>query len=96
MWEGPVLVAQGFLDPLNDAVGRSKSIGGMRLGITVDPINGGHCPHDEMPGEVATSILKWTLAQRNNINGNNKVQSILEEPVRAMEPSTKPFFVTEL
>eukprot|EP00978_Attheya_sp_CCMP212_P035826 scaffold158261_cov62-Attheya_sp.AAC.2 len=96
MWEGPVLVAQGFLDPLNDAVGRSKSIGGMRLGITVDPINGGHCPHDEMPGEVATSILKWTLTQRNNINGNNKVHSILEEPVRAMEPSTKPFFVTEL
>jgi pimeloyl-ACP methyl ester carboxylesterase len=58
-FDGPVLVAQGLLDPLNDAKGRAEMFGKLRAGIKVDPINGGHCPHDELPSDIAKSILSW-------------------------------------
>jgi len=58
-FDGPVLVAQGMLDPLNDAKGRAAMLGDLREGIKVDPINGGHCPHDELPAEMAKSISSW-------------------------------------
>jgi len=57
---GPVLIAQGVLDPLNDAQDRLERFGGLRRGITMDPIQAGHCPHDEVPELVAQSILRWT------------------------------------
>jgi pimeloyl-ACP methyl ester carboxylesterase len=62
VFTGPVLVAQGVLDPLNDALDRMKRFGSLREGITMDPIQAGHCPHDELPKEVATSIAKWMAA----------------------------------
>ena len=58
-FDGPVLMAQGILDPLNDASGRANSLGSLRKGIDIDPIQGGHCPHDEVPKEVASSIVNW-------------------------------------
>jgi hypothetical protein len=39
---GPVLVATGVLDPLNDARGRSEGLAALRDGIEFDPINAGH------------------------------------------------------
>ena len=44
-FKGPVLVAQGILDPLNDARSRADMLGDLRDGITVTPIHAGHCPH---------------------------------------------------
>jgi pimeloyl-ACP methyl ester carboxylesterase len=67
---GPVLIAQGVLDPLNDAAGRMKGFGALRNGITTDPISAGHCPHDELPKEVALSMAKWmsaTLRERTEM-----------------------------
>ena len=58
-WTGPVLVAQGVLDPLNDAKTRAAMLGDLREGITVTPIDAGHCPHDEKPDEVADAIRRW-------------------------------------
>jgi hypothetical protein len=66
---GPVLVATGILDPLNDAKGRSNGLAELRKGITFDPINAGHCPHDELEQEVASSIAKWMATTvRPNLN----------------------------
>jgi hypothetical protein len=31
----------------------------LREGITAYPIQAGHCPHDELPDEVAKSISQW-------------------------------------
>jgi pimeloyl-ACP methyl ester carboxylesterase len=62
VFTGPVLVAQGVLDPLNDATDRMKRFGSLRTGITMDPIQAGHCPHDELPKDVATSIARWMSA----------------------------------
>ena len=60
-WTGPVLVAQGMLDPLNDAPGRASLLGQLRQGITVSPIeDGGHCPHDERPQASIQALLQWT------------------------------------
>ncbi len=44
-WSGPVLIAQGMKDPLNDAVGRAKMFQSLRQGIEIAPLDGGHCPH---------------------------------------------------
>ena len=41
-FSGPVLVATGVLDPLNDAKGRSEGLAALRDGIDFDPINAGH------------------------------------------------------
>lgn len=61
MWEGRTLVAQGELDPLNDAKTRAKLLGDLRGGITVRPINAGHCPHDELHEDIASAIAQWAL-----------------------------------
>ena len=74
IFRGPVLVAQGMLDPLNDARGRAAMLGSLREGITVTAINGGHCPHDEVPRESMDALVQWakqivrvveTLAQKS-------------------------------
>ena len=59
VWTGPVLVAQGMLDPLNDAKSRANMFRSLRNGITISPINAGHCPHDELPGDVVDAIIRW-------------------------------------
>lgn len=62
-YKGPVLVAQGMLDPLNDAKLRAAMLGDLRKDITVSPIDAGHCPHDEVPSEVAEAMHKWMRLQ---------------------------------
>jgi pimeloyl-ACP methyl ester carboxylesterase len=59
---GPVLIAQGVLDPLNNSTDRMNRFFSLREGIDVAPIEAGHCPHDELPMEVAQSIADWRLA----------------------------------
>lgn len=58
-WGGRVLVAQGMLDPLNDAKTRSQLLGALRSGIDVSPMTAGHCPHDELPEEIASAVGQW-------------------------------------
>ena len=59
-FEGPVLVANGIADPLNDSRGRMEAFGRLREGIKEVPIEGaGHCPHDEAPALVAEAISDW-------------------------------------
>ena len=65
VFAGPVLVAQGVLDPLNDAQDRLERFAALRNGVTADPIAAGHCPHDELPMEVAGSIARWMSATRS-------------------------------
>ena len=78
MWEGRTLVAQGELDPLNDAKTRAKLLGELREGITVRPINAGHCPHDELDEDVSSAIAQWALETSKNIeeSGNNSIRGI--------------------
>lgn len=63
-FSGPVLIAQGVLDPLNDALDRMNRFGALRQGITADPLQAGHCPHDELPKEMAISISNWMSESR--------------------------------
>jgi pimeloyl-ACP methyl ester carboxylesterase len=58
-FDGPVLIAQGILDPLNNATDRMNRFHALRDGIDIAPIPAGHCPHDELPGDVANSIANW-------------------------------------
>jgi len=60
---GPILVAQGVLDPLNDAKERAYQFQAIRQNITIDLIDAGHCPFDEAPLIVSRSIIKWAKTQ---------------------------------
>jgi pimeloyl-ACP methyl ester carboxylesterase len=51
-FEGPVLIAQGALDPLNDAKSRAKSFANIRSDVEVSLLELGHCPMDENPDMV--------------------------------------------
>jgi pimeloyl-ACP methyl ester carboxylesterase len=62
-YTGPILIAQGSLDPLNDAPTRAKQFENIRKGITVDLLPLGHCPMDENPKLVADSVIKWGLKE---------------------------------
>jgi pimeloyl-ACP methyl ester carboxylesterase len=63
-FDGPFLIAQGVLDPLNDARDRMARYAALRPGIATDAIAAGHCPHDECPDLVAHSIVQWWSATR--------------------------------
>jgi pimeloyl-ACP methyl ester carboxylesterase len=58
-YRGPVLIAQGVLDPLNDAKTRAYAYERIRPNISIDLLQLGHCPMDENPRLVATSIRSW-------------------------------------
>jgi pimeloyl-ACP methyl ester carboxylesterase len=56
-YTGPVLIAQGALDPLNDAKSRANIFADIRTGITVDLMPLGHCPMDENPAMVSVEYV---------------------------------------
>ena len=58
-YKGPVLIAQGALDPLNDAVTRAAQFGAIRDRVQVELLQLGHCPMDEDPKQCAQAVLKW-------------------------------------
>ena len=60
---GPILIAQGVLDPLNDAKDRAYQFQAIRQNITIDLIAAGHCPFDENPISVSKSIVQWARNQ---------------------------------
>jgi pimeloyl-ACP methyl ester carboxylesterase len=77
---GPILMAQGVLDPLNDFKTRAQNIKKLRDGVTVDELQAGHCPHDEVPEEVARSIDNWmkkTRSERIAFIASKKKESAL-------------------
>lgn len=55
-YKGPTLLLQGAKDPLNDARARAEALRGAVPGIEVVLLDAGHCPHDEVPAEVAERI----------------------------------------
>jgi pimeloyl-ACP methyl ester carboxylesterase len=61
-FKGPILVPQGELDPLSGAQraqDRAEVFRVLRPGVTVVRIAAGHCPHDEVPEQVAAAIKDW-------------------------------------
>jgi pimeloyl-ACP methyl ester carboxylesterase len=75
-FNGPVLVAQGILDPLNDAKSRAELLGSLRNNIIVTKIIGGHCPHDEVPKESVKALVDWA-------------QQVVKTPILATTSSAK-------
>jgi len=59
IYRGPVLVAQGALDPLNDAVARAYAFQQIRPNVSIDLLPLGHCPMDEGAHLVADSVIDW-------------------------------------
>lgn len=59
VYGGPVLICQGALDPLNNSTRRAELFAKIRPGVTVDLLQLGHCPMDEDPVIVSSSIERW-------------------------------------
>lgn len=63
-YEGPVLLAQGILDPLNNATQRADDFefirGLNKKNVQVERLNLGHCPMDEDGMLAANTILNWS------------------------------------
>mmetsp|Transcript_11061 Transcript_11061/g.30652 ORF Transcript_11061/g.30652 Transcript_11061/m.30652 type:complete len:839 (+) Transcript_11061:25-2541(+) len=67
-FSGPVLVPQGELDPLSGAQraqDRAEVFKILRPGVTVTRLAAGHCPHDEVPEQVAEAMLMWLRQTRD-------------------------------
>lgn len=60
VYQGPVLIAQGILDPLNDAKSRALNFGKVRSLVDVELLELGHCPMDEDPRAIAEKITTWS------------------------------------
>ena len=58
-YNGPVLICQGALDPLNNSTRRAELFSKIRSGVSVDLLQLGHCPMDEDAITVSSSIEKW-------------------------------------
>lgn len=71
---GPILIAQGALDPLNDARSRAASFAQIRSGIKTDLLELGHCPMDEDPTTVSyyTVIPCYCLTWMSKLLGGIK------------------------
>lgn len=63
LYNGPVLVVQGALDPLNDAVGRALAFRNIRPNVDINLLQLGHCPMDESANEVAECVRKWAIGK---------------------------------
>ena len=59
MYGGPVLVLQGAKDPLNDAMARAAALGAACSNVRVQLIDGGHCPHDEVPAVFNEAVMRF-------------------------------------
>eukprot|EP00177_Eucheuma_denticulatum_P000536 GFKZ01000960.1.p1 GENE.GFKZ01000960.1~~GFKZ01000960.1.p1 ORF type:complete len:692 (+),score=79.85 GFKZ01000960.1:3651-5726(+) len=58
-YQGPLLVFQGDLDPLNDASGRAEKIRKQYPTSTVVHVQAGHCPHEEVCEKFVEAISAW-------------------------------------
>ena len=59
MFQKPVLMLQGALDPLSDAVKKANSVQALCPNVQVDLLEAGHCSHDEVPDLVNTKMLTF-------------------------------------
>jgi pimeloyl-ACP methyl ester carboxylesterase len=59
LYQGPVLILQGVLDPLNNAQKRADDLEEAIPLATKVCIDAGHCPHDEVPEKVNDAIADF-------------------------------------
>ncbi|PRW33974.1 deoxyribodipyrimidine photolyase isoform A [Chlorella sorokiniana] len=55
----PTLVLQGVKDPLNNAPVRAEELGRSCPNAEVVKLDAGHCPHDEVPDQFNSQILRF-------------------------------------
>ena len=79
LYQGPVLILQGVLDPLNAAQDRADLLEQRLNNATKVCIDAGHCPHDEVPelvneaidDFVATRVRSWSSESASGSGDNS-------------------------
>ena len=93
-YPGPVLIAQGALDPLNDAVARARQFSLIRPGVHATLMQLGHCPHDEDGAQVAECVMLWAIKEdiirssRSSSGGGVSTTPSLSAISMSMSPAT--------
>ncbi|XP_027103928.2 uncharacterized protein [Coffea arabica] len=60
-FERKVLAIQGMRDPLSDSRAKLACLREHCKGIVTKELDGGHCPHDELPAVVNPVIQEWVM-----------------------------------
>ena len=83
-YEGPLLVYQGTLDPLNSASDRAEKIRADYPMAAVEKRLLGHCPHDEDARDFSKTISRWmdNENEKLGVKGKDSVGRKEEVPVR--------------
>ncbi|BBN19275.1 hypothetical protein MPTK1_8g09280 [Marchantia polymorpha subsp. ruderalis] len=58
-YDGNVLVIQGMRDPLHNSSLRASMLQAYCKNVSIQYVNAGHCPHDEVPEEVNSILVSW-------------------------------------
>ena len=59
----------------------SLQFGNIRVNVTVDLLELGHCPMDEEPEMVSRSILKWWNIQKGNARTSTSTRDLHAVPI---------------
>ncbi len=81
-YEGPLLVYQGTLDPLNSSTDRAEKIKAEYPAATIEKRQLGHCPHDEDAPDFSKTISRWMDTH------NEKMGVRVEDAVEVKEEVT--------
>ena len=77
LYQGPVLILQGVLDPLNSARDRADTLEAAIPNATKVCIEAGHCPHDEVPELVNDAIAEFV---ENVVGGRHGRKAAKPQP----------------
>ncbi|KAL2609295.1 hypothetical protein R1flu_027868 [Riccia fluitans] len=58
-YDGNVLIVQGIRDPLHNSSLRASMLQAYCKNVSIQYVNAGHCPHDEVPEEVNSILISW-------------------------------------
>ncbi|KAK6926363.1 Alpha/beta hydrolase fold-1 [Dillenia turbinata] len=60
-FEGRVLVIQGMNDPITNSKYKVAMLREYCIDVTVQELDAGHCPHDELPEDVNSILREWVF-----------------------------------
>ncbi|CAM6084786.1 unnamed protein product [Calypogeia fissa] len=73
-YKGDILIIQGMRDPLHNSSKRASMLQAYCKNVSIQYVNAGHCPHDEVPEDVNSILTTWLKKRR--LNAMHKSQAI--------------------
>ncbi|CAM6095775.1 unnamed protein product [Calypogeia fissa] len=101
LYKGDILIIQGMRDPLHNSSKRASMLQAYCKNVSIQYVNAGHCPHDEVPEDVNSILTTWLKERRlkktqttqaisavENGNGSTNGKPV-KEPVEVFSEESK-------